>query len=147
MPDSAWGEVPAKALENKVLVVDDDECITELYHPVRNVLFCRIQGHLSESHARALAEASSLETGGEDELHYFCDWDLMQGYASGARRMLTDWGKNERGRLRTGWYICGTRIVEMGVNVAGATMAVLGVRIRAVKRKKFIRELEGHLSE
>jgi len=134
-----------EALHNRVLAIDDKGGTTELYRPAPTLLLCRISGHFTEHHARQLADASTEAAARDAVIHYFSDWEMMDAYDSAARTTMTDWGRRHRKTLKTGTFICGNRIVEMGVNVAGTAMAFLGIKIGAVSRDVFSQGLTERL--
>lgn len=149
MTSIAWGPltIDANLLERPILDVSTDDCSTQLFHPAPGVLVSRVAGHFVTPHARALAAASTQQGTGQGDLHYFSDWSLMRSYESDARKTMTDWGREQRTVLKTGTFLCGSRMVEMGVTVAGAAMAILGIEIRAVDRETFNRRLVGRCAE
>ena len=130
-----WGEIPHLAIQNCITSISDDNGAAELFHPAPQVLFCRCTGHLSERHTIAMLEATNEALQGVSILHYFGDWETMKTYDSASRTRMMDWGRQERSRLKSGTFVCGTRIVEMGVNVAGMAMALIGIQIRATTRQ------------
>ena len=130
-----WRHLPLLALENRVLSSSEHGCVSELYRPAPTVLVSRISGRFTAAAARELAAASTLAATDDDEIYYFGDWELMESYETDARRTMMNWGRAHHGRLKSGTYVLGSRIVEMGVNVAGAAMAILGIEIRATSRE------------
>ncbi len=133
--DEDWGETFDEACANRVLRFKDDKGTVELYEPRPGIMHCRMRGMFCHAHALELARASSQSTA--PVIHYFSDWELMTSYETEARSTMADWGRFERKRLKTGTFICGNRLVEMGVTVAGLAMALLGIEIKATTREDF----------
>lgn len=133
--DGEWGATFDAALKNRKLSLDDGKSIVEVYEPAPGIIHCRMRGVFCYSHALELARVSSQSTA--PIIHYFSDWEFMESYESQARSTMADWGRYERKRLKSGTFICGNRIVEMGVTVAGLGMALLGIEIKATTREDF----------
>lgn len=143
-----WGEIDSMAvLDQPIFNRSEEECTSQVFHLSPRILLCRISGNFLASHAKGIAAASTDCMGNTPELHYFCDWDLMQSYESEARSTMTNWGREQRHVLKTGTFLCGSRLVEMGVTVAGAAMAILGIEIRAVNRNTLNARLRSALEK
>jgi hypothetical protein len=91
-------------------------------------------GHLTEADAIALVERCyplAERVSPKGRVISILDWRLMTGYDSRARSRLTEFGVKQRKSIA---YLAivvpaGNRIVQMGISVAQAGLAVAGLRM------------------
>ena len=105
--------------------------------PREGLAVSRIRGHFSEAMARAWVEtAEPYFSCGErfDTLH---DWEGIDSYDSGARRLLTKWIIQRRGLVRSARFLARPGVVTLGIATAGLASAIAGIELRVCGRREF----------
>ena len=138
----AGQELPERALHNCILDLTNVQGAIAMYTPVPSVLVTRVRGHLCEAYADAWVAAAEPFMAGGQEIRVFNDWGTMEGYDSAARRRLTDWARNHRKQLRGTYFTVTSRIVSMGVAVAGIALALVAVKLESLPRDEFLSRVD-----
>ncbi|OJY17047.1 MAG: hypothetical protein BGO98_12870 [Myxococcales bacterium 68-20] len=103
----------------------------EVYIPAPSVAITRVCGHLSVPLAGIICEAITAQLAGGQRLALFNQWERMETYDSGARRLLTNSVlANIRG-IASQQFILGSRIVAMGVSTANLATSLVGLQLVA----------------
>lgn len=113
-----------------------------MFAPTSTVLVSRASGHLSEAFADGWVKATKRVMEGKQPIHVFNDWTLMEGYDSAARRKLTDWAVSHRALISRTHFTVTSRIVSMGVSVAGAALALASISVESLPRQEFVARLK-----
>lgn len=137
-----WRELPERALQNCILDLTNVQGAIAMYTPLPTMLVTRVRGHLSEAFAEAWIEATNPWMAGGQEIRIFNDWGTMEGYDSAARRRLTDWAMLHRKQLRGTYFTMTSRIVSMGVAVAGTALALVSVKLESFPRDEFLSRVD-----
>lgn len=139
---AAGQELPQRALQNCILDLANVQGAIAMYTPLPSVLVTRVRGHLCEGDADDWIEAAEPFMAGGQEIRIFNDWGTMEGYDSAARRRLTDWAKNHRQQLLGTYFTVTSRIVSMGVAVAGVALALVAVKLESLPRDEFLARVD-----
>ena len=137
-----WKELPERAVQNRILELTDTRGSIAMFTPIQSILISRVQGHLSEAFADSWLKATAPVLARGSSLNVFNDWGAMESYDSAARRKLTDWAMLNRKQIRGTYFTTTSRIVSMGVAVAGAALAIASVKLESLSREEFLARLE-----
>ncbi|AKU93702.1 hypothetical protein AKJ09_00366 [Labilithrix luteola] len=96
-----------------------------------HMLVTRAVGHLDTSMAEEWIRRSPRLFTSTRPIAIFNDWDLLESYDSKARTILTEWVLDHRTKIEGAWFLTGSRMVAMGVAVAGAATAIAGITLNA----------------
>jgi hypothetical protein len=101
-----------------------------IFRLAKRVIINRVEGVLSESMAQAWVNAVEpvFVIG---HLEALADWELMTGYAAGARQLLTRWALERRRETLYAHFLVRPGIVAMGVSVAAMTLSVAGLDVHS----------------
>lgn len=135
-------ELPERALQNCILDVSDVQGALAMYTPLPSMLVSRVRGHLSDAYADAWVEATRPLMASGQAIHVFNDWGAMEGYDSAARRRLTEWSMQHRTQLRGTYFTTQSRIVSMGIAVAGTALALVSVKLESFTRDEFLARMD-----
>jgi hypothetical protein len=101
-----------------------------IFRLAKRVIINRVEGALSEAMAQAWVNAvEPVFVIGQVEA--LADWELMTGYAAGARQLLTKWALDRRRETAYAHFLVRPGIVAMGVSVAAMTLSVAGLDIHS----------------
>jgi hypothetical protein len=141
-----WEKLPERALTNRILSLSGEQGSIELYAPLP-VVVSRVSGHMSEAFADAWITATRPLFAKGQPHEYFNDWALMSGYDSAARKKLTDWSLQQRSLITRSVFTTNSRMVSMGVAVAGSALALASIRLESLPRAEFTARLTKLLAE
>lgn len=142
MSSLPWRTLPAAALRQPLLEVTSARGALQMFHPVSSLLCTRVQGHLDAGMSDEWRRATMSIWQPALRLTVFNDWEMMTSYDSSARQNLTEWVIEHRAQFNTAWFCTSSRIVAMGVSVAGALTAVAGISMHAARdRAQFTSQL------
>lgn len=124
--------LPAATLHGRIVDVRTDRGILEMYAPAPgHILVTRAVGHMTVAMAEQwIARTEPLFTFPKP-LAVFNEWSRMESYESEARSLLTKWVISHRTKIEGAWFLTGSKIVKMGVAVAGSATALVGVTMHA----------------
>ena len=136
--------LPAEVMETRVLEVETERGVTEIFRPCPTVIVLRILGHLGLSAARDATDALEREAGG-DSFHMFAEWSALTGYDAAARKHVTEWVIAHRTQVRRSWFCAENRLVSMGISVGAMAVALVGVEASVVSASDWLAQLRAHL--
>jgi len=88
----------------------------------RHVTLDRVVGIIDDAAAKAIAAAHDEIFSLGTRPHTFHDWSLVIGYSPFARKFLTSWLSDSRGKLRSAHILFSSRVLAMGIAVANAVL-------------------------
>ena len=139
---NALKELPHRATQNRILDLREERGSLEMFTPLPRVLVTRATGHMCEAFADGWITATQRLMEGDQTVSVFNEWGQMGSYESAARRKLTDWMLSHRTRFSDTNFTTNSRIVAMGVSVAGAAVALVSIKVELHTREEFLRRLE-----
>ncbi|AKU99522.1 hypothetical protein AKJ09_06186 [Labilithrix luteola] len=124
--------MPANAMHARIVDARNDKGSLEMYAPgPGHVLVTRAVGHMTMAMAEQwVARTEHLFTFPKP-LAVFNEWSRMESYESAARSLLTKWVISHRTKIEGAWFLTGSKLVKMGVAVAGSATALVGVTMHA----------------
>ena len=130
------GALPKSVTSSKpILDTSSERGSLVMYLPKPNILVTRAVGHLDHTMAQAWLDLSDRLFAGPGPLAVFNEWSEMQSYDSRSRQLLTKWVLDHRADMTGAWFLTGSRIVAMGVAVAGSATALAGVHLYASRSR------------
>lgn len=118
-----------------------------LYLPAKHVIVSQFHGRIDREAAEALRSFGDKQFEQGHQVHFFHDWEAVQGYDSEARTMLTHWATERRKHVREVVVLTQSKLVAMGVATANLATSVMGVTMRShLDRRAFENELVATLS-
>ncbi|MEM6292444.1 MAG: hypothetical protein AAGA54_14310 [Myxococcota bacterium] len=138
--------LPDIVLASRVLEVESEREVTEMFRPCADVIVLRILGHFSLRAATQVTTALEKEVDGQ-AFHMFAEWTAVTGYDAAARKHVTEWVIAHRGLVRRSWFCAGNRMVEMGISVGAMAVSLVGVDASVVPYAEWLNELLGHVPD
>lgn len=136
MPLSKPGALPDVVEQARIGALVNEQGGLELFSPPNvHVLVTRATGHLTAAMAEVWVARTKPLFAFPQKLAVFNEWSAMRTYDSAARTILTDWVIEHRNHIEGAWFLTGSRLVAMGVAVAGTATAFVGVTMHASLRR------------
>lgn len=129
--------LPVEATANQYGEMRSARGSLDMYNPVPGVLVTRAIGHLDAAMSDQWIRRSERLFHSTKKLAIFNDWEFLDTYDSASRRDLTQWVLDHRARIEGAWFLTGSRIVAMGVAVAGTATALAGVTLNAALERPY----------
>ncbi len=118
-----------------------------LFLPARHVIVTQFAGRIEREGAEALQTFGNKQFELGLTMHFFHDWEAVQGYDSEARTLLTSWAVERRKNIREVVVLTQSKLVGMGVATANLATSVVGVSMRShSERRAFEQELMSTLA-
>lgn len=122
------------------IVTGAHETLLECQRPSPRLAHVYVRGYLSVETARKITEfiKETIDMNKPHPITVFDDWFEVDGYDTEARRILTEFGKETKTAV-TNSHICfKSKLVAMGVNVAGALVGnLIGYSDKKLFKDKF----------
>ena len=100
--------------------------------PQAHILVTRAIGHMTRQMAEVWVErAEALFTPTSGPLAIFNEWSAMSSYEPDSRRLLTRWVLDHKKRIEGAWFLMSSKIVVVGVAIAGLATATAGITMHA----------------
>ncbi len=142
-----WLPVSSTATQQQLMSMDVGDGALEMYRPSPNIVYTRARGRCAAALAEGWVTSTANIWSTVDKLTVFNVWQLMTSYDSAARSSLTSWVLAHRLQFSTAWFSSGSRLVSMGVSVAGVATSMFGVPMHAPpERETFLQQLAASLT-
>ena len=113
--------------------------------PAPGIFRTNVEGHLDVTMARHVVEAGDRVAAAAGFLVAFHDWEAVTGYETQARVVLTEWGVRLGKRVERVHLLVKSRIVAMGVAIAG--LVLRGMLVSYTDRKAFEAALADRIAQ
>ena len=118
-------------------VLTDGKNVLTIRRPAPHIELIRCEGHARAAHIDLVLENRETIVAECGRIALFDDLEEMNGYDSGVRLKLTDWGKKHLGQIVAFHILTRSRLVAMGVTVANLA---LGGHIQAHTQRRAFEE-------
>lgn len=140
------GAVWSRARQNRVVHVEDDTGLLEIFLPGNDLVITVARGHLSEAMAKSWEETIDPHFAGGLRADTFLDWEHLTGYHSDARKRLTSWVLSRHRSILSARFLVASRMVAMGVSTASVAASLVGIKMTATSsRSDFDADLDRRL--